>query len=80
VGVSGTSPLSETPPLVLHTVLTVGHLTDANNGHLQIGERHDKTTVPLDFVDGFNLDDKRFEWSATSGNTFERRVIDDGDN
>jgi hypothetical protein len=43
-------------------------------------ERHDKTTVPLDFVEGFDLDGKRCEWSVTSGNTFGRRVIDDGNN
>ncbi len=25
------------------------------------GDRHYKTTVPLEFVEGFNLDGKRFE-------------------
>jgi hypothetical protein len=43
------------------------------------GERHYKTTVPLAFVDGFELEGKRFEWSVKSGNTFELRVIDDDD-
>jgi hypothetical protein len=41
------------------------------------GDRHYKTTVPLAFVDGFDLEDERFEWSVTSGNTFELRVITD---
>jgi hypothetical protein len=36
-----------------------------------------KTTVPLDFVEGFGLEGKRFEWSVKSSNTFELRVIDD---
>lgn len=35
--------------------------------------------VPLDFVEGFDLEDKRFEWTVKSGNTFELRVIEDDD-
>jgi hypothetical protein len=45
----------------------------------QAGDRHYKTTVPLSFVEGFDLDDKRFEWSVKSGNTFELRVVNDAD-
>lgn len=43
------------------------------------GDRHYKTTVPLDFVEGFDLEGKRFEWTVKSGNTFELRVIEDDD-
>lgn len=45
----------------------------------EAGERHYKTTVPLDFVDGFDLEGKLFEWTVKSGNTFELRAIDDDD-
>ena len=45
----------------------------------QAGDRHYKTTVPLGFVEGFDLDGKRFEWSVKSGNTFELRVVNDVD-
>jgi hypothetical protein len=45
----------------------------------QAGDRHYKTTVPLGFVEGFDLDGKRFEWSVKSGNTFELRVVNDAD-
>lgn len=43
------------------------------------GDRHYKTTVPLAFVESFDLDGKRFEWAVKSGNTFELRVIDNAD-
>lgn len=43
------------------------------------GDRHYKTTVPLGFVEGFDLDGKRLEWSVKSGNTFELRVVNDAD-
>lgn len=43
------------------------------------GDRHYKTTVPLGFVEVFDLDGKRFEWSVKSVNTFELRVVNDAD-
>ena len=56
-------------------VLTIVRIIDANKA----GDRHYKTTVPLGFVEGFDLDGKRFEWSVKSGNTFELRVVNDAD-
>lgn len=43
------------------------------------GERHYKTTGPLGFIEGFDLDVKRFEWSVKSGNTFKLRLVNDTD-